>query len=218
MPPETACVSIGRSPTAGEYQKLLGTTRHGKRDGTWPSRAAQGVKKHLRRVMTMRWSPMSFSALVGSGWARGWLRVRLRDACQLEGSETTHIWPQRLIKTEARQAFPPTIWAADSPSPEPLWSVFLPNQRKLQNYTYLHSPNGLGGLKSLPKQVRGDSKFHSPSSWETLASTEIIQEGNKTSLRAKRRSKNREEMTTRLGREVSGEKDEREKGIQQNQQ
>jgi hypothetical protein len=36
-----------RSPTAGEYQKPLGATRNDKRDGAWPSRATQGMKKHL---------------------------------------------------------------------------------------------------------------------------------------------------------------------------
>jgi hypothetical protein len=45
------------------------------------------------------------------------------------------------------------------------------NLKKLKNHTNLHSPKGLGGQKPPPKQVRGDSKLHSLSGWETLAST-----------------------------------------------
>jgi hypothetical protein len=39
----------GRSPTAAEHHKPPNATKHGKRDGTWPSRAAQGVKNTLAR-------------------------------------------------------------------------------------------------------------------------------------------------------------------------
>jgi hypothetical protein len=42
-------------------------------------------------VMTTRRSPMSFPAVAGSSWARGWLRARLGGACRLEGCRTSQI-------------------------------------------------------------------------------------------------------------------------------
>jgi hypothetical protein len=65
-------------------------------------------------------------------------------------------------------------WSSAKPfhQPHERWTLHLRNffevfscqtKEKLQNYTYLHSPNGLGGLKPPPKQVWRDSKLHSPS-------------------------------------------------------
>jgi hypothetical protein len=41
--------ATGRSPAVAEHHKPSGATRHGNRDGTWPLRAAQGVKNTLAR-------------------------------------------------------------------------------------------------------------------------------------------------------------------------
>jgi hypothetical protein len=57
--------------------------------------------------------------------------------------------------------------------------------KKKKNQTTLHSPKRLGGLKPPLEQVQGDSKLHSPSGCETLASTGIIHEGTKISLALK---------------------------------
>jgi hypothetical protein len=94
--------ATGKSPTAVEHQKPLGTTSHGKRDGVWPSRAAQGVKNTLVREVH---KPITDEL---SGRIKQRLNQRTEaskagGACRLEGGGEAQIWPQRLIKkTEAQ--------------------------------------------------------------------------------------------------------------------
>jgi hypothetical protein len=49
---DSACrtrASTGRSLEDGKHHKPLNSTKHGNRDGTWPSRVAQGVKNTMAR-------------------------------------------------------------------------------------------------------------------------------------------------------------------------
>jgi len=165
--------ATGRSHAAAEHHKPPGTTRHGKRDRTWLSRVAQGVKNTLARD--------DHVPITGEPFNRSKQWLNQRTAASKVGGyvsargrrNSANLASKNDKKTEARQVF--RRHERRALPLHNLSGVFScknkGNLKKLKNHTNLHSPKGLGGQKPPPKQVRGDSKLHSLSGWETLAST-----------------------------------------------